>query len=61
MKLYRTKAGAVVERDERFVALSEDWDTLINHEDLHAHLTRTFASGRSTDALGVPILAPIGQ
>ena len=61
MKLYRTKAGAVVERDERFVALSEDWDTLINHEDLHAHLIRAFASGRSTDALGAPILAPIGQ
>jgi 2-dehydro-3-deoxy-D-arabinonate dehydratase len=61
MKLYRTKAGAVVESDERFVALSEDWDTLINHEDLHTHLTRAFASGRSTDALGAAILAPIGQ
>ena len=61
MKLYRTKAGAVVESDKRFVALPDDWDALVNHDDLHEHLSRTLASARSTDALEASILAPIGQ
>ena len=61
MKLYRTKAGAVVENNQRFVTLTDDWDALVTHDDLHEYLRRTFASGRTTDAIEGPILAPIGQ
>jgi 2-dehydro-3-deoxy-D-arabinonate dehydratase len=61
MKLYRTAPGVVVESDGRFVALSDDWDALINHEELHEYLSRAFLSGRSTAAIDAPILAPIGH
>jgi hypothetical protein len=61
MKLYRTKAGAVVENNQRFVALTDDWDALVNHDDLHEYLSRTVASGRATNTLEASILAPIGQ
>jgi 2-dehydro-3-deoxy-D-arabinonate dehydratase len=61
MKLYRTTAGAVVEAGGRFVVLSDAWDALVNHGELHEYLRHAAASGPSMDAIGAPILAPIGQ
>jgi 2-dehydro-3-deoxy-D-arabinonate dehydratase len=61
MKLYRTTAGVVAESDGRFVALPDDWDALINYDDLHKYLSRAVSSGRALGALTAPILAPIGQ
>ena len=40
MKLYKTKRGAVVECEDsfRFLAGEDDWDTLVNRDDLRAYL-----------------------
>ena len=61
MKLYRTASNVVAESDGRFVALQDDWDALINHDDLHAYLNRAVSSGLAVGALTGPILAPIGH
>ncbi len=42
MKLYKTKRGPVLEADGnfRFLAGEEDWDILVNREDLRSHLEK---------------------
>jgi 2-dehydro-3-deoxy-D-arabinonate dehydratase len=59
LKLYRTAIGPVVERNEAFVRLPDDWDTLVNRDDLLAYLHA--APGRGEPRLGHPPLAPIGR
>lgn len=61
MRLYRTAHGPVVERDGVFVALSDDWDALINRGDLHDYLARPDLSREGASAIDAPILAPISQ
>ena len=58
MKLYRTARGAVLEREGAFVRLAEDWDALINHPSLLAHL-RSAARGPAAPRLDEPVLAPV--
>lgn len=42
MKLYKTKTGAVIEKDDAFyVVKNADWDTFLNDDDLFAKLART--------------------
>ena len=59
MKLYRTRAGAVLETPEGRVLLADDWDTLWCHEDLPAYL----ASQRSGPVYRQPleVLAPVAS
>jgi len=47
MKLYRTKRGAVLQFEDsfRFLSSEDDWDTLVNRDDLRSHLLG--ASGES--------------
>lgn len=58
MKLYRSARGAVLEKDGRFWPLSDAWDTLVNHDDLVAHLqTASRSSGGAR--IDEHLLAPI--
>ncbi|MEO5817940.1 MAG: fumarylacetoacetate hydrolase family protein [Gemmatimonadaceae bacterium] len=58
MKLYRTALGVVVESHGRFHSLEADWNTLINHADLLAHL-RAATTGRGETTLQGNALAPV--
>jgi 2-dehydro-3-deoxy-D-arabinonate dehydratase len=60
MKLYRTSGGAVVEQRESFFPVLGDWDSLVNHEDLAAHLAAC-AMGQGGVRIDDEILAPIGS
>ena len=62
MRLYRTEAKPVVERgDGRFVALSDDWDDLLNRDDLYDYLARITSDGDGASSIDDPILAPVGR
>jgi 2-dehydro-3-deoxy-D-arabinonate dehydratase len=65
MKLYRTRAGTVVEVDGQFHPLGMlDWDTFINRDDLHDHLaecaSRAAPTRAAQEAVSTELLAPIG-
>jgi 2-dehydro-3-deoxy-D-arabinonate dehydratase len=62
MKLYRTRTGPVVEDGGALFQLAEDWDALINQDDLLEHLRRAVPDrGRSRRIAQLPveILAPV--
>lgn len=61
MKLCKTTFGAVLENDGRFYHLiGEDWDALINHDDLAGYLQRAADDlVEAIDAAEVTRLAPI--
>lgn len=66
MKLYKTRSGIVVEHDSRFFrAPSDDWDYLINEDNLHDFLQREVLSSAASDEfrrwVETQLLAPIGQ
>jgi 2-dehydro-3-deoxy-D-arabinonate dehydratase len=61
MKLYRTASGAVVEHRGAFVSLDDDWDALINHGNLSAHLTDACKRTHGAEQVTDPVLAPIGS
>ena len=50
MKLFRTDAGPLLERDGSFLSLDEDWDTLINQRDLPAYLRNAWDAAARTPA-----------
>ena len=60
MKLYRTARGPVVEHDGAFHSVPQDWDALINHRDLAAHLRRA-TEGAARETTIERVLAPIGS
>jgi 2-dehydro-3-deoxy-D-arabinonate dehydratase len=63
VRLFRTKAGCVVEQDDRYYSLDgADWDALLAQEDLHGALSGLIA-GREASApfAATKLLAPIGQ
>jgi 2-dehydro-3-deoxy-D-arabinonate dehydratase len=57
MRLHRLEHGVLLERDGTSLRLDDDWDALVNREDLAGYL-RT-ADGRAAAAAARP-LAPIG-
>ncbi|OIN58554.1 fumarylacetoacetate hydrolase family protein [Arsenicibacter rosenii] len=66
MKLYKTRQGLVVEHDGRFHrAPSDDWDYLVNQDDLHSFLLEAIPSSAESDEYAhwatEEVLAPIGQ
>lgn len=66
MKLYRTRSGIVVEQDRQFyLSLSDDWDALVNRDDLYDFLQQRLVNAEPASeyedwTLTQP-LAPIGQ
>ncbi len=68
MKLYRSVNGILLEHNSACFILDEDWDTLINHDNLEAHLfshTKTSTQISDTEKNkwldGNAILPPIGK
>ncbi len=59
MRLYRTAGGPVLEDGGALYALDDDWDALINHTDLVAHLRAAAHDRPAVDRLE-GVLAPIG-
>ena len=65
MKLYKTKRGAVVESEDsfRFLAGENDWDALVNRDDLRGHLQELTESNEPSEeaktAACDELLAPI--
>jgi len=64
MKLYKTKQGIVVERDNAFYTIeNQNWDTFVNDDSLHQKLVKTIASikpdQRTKDDILKEVLAPI--
>lgn len=60
MKLYRTSRGAVLEHTGAFFPLAEEWDTLLDHENLPRHLRDVASAGTSMEQFDGEILAPVG-
>ena len=66
MKLYKTRSGIVVEHTNQFyLALSNDWDTLVNRDDLYDFLQQRLADASPSDEYRTwtetQPLAPIGH
>lgn len=66
MKLYKTRSGLVVEQDNSFyLALSDDWDALVNRDDLYSFLQMRLAEATPSDEYRTwtetQALAPIGR
>ena len=51
MKLYKTKRGSVLQFEDsfRFLAGEEDWDALVNRDDLRDHLGQALAANKPTE------------
>ncbi len=65
MQLYKTRQGIFLQHNQHQYLLHDDWDTLINRNDLHAHL-RELITGvvRPQDELtpfAENLMAPIGS
>ena len=58
MRLFRTAVGVLLERDDRYVALPDDWDALVNRDDLIAYLRR-IDMRRAAAQLDATPLAPV--
>lgn len=66
MKLYKTRSGIVVDNENQFyLSLSEDWDALVNRDDLYDFLRQRLASATPSDQYRewaeTQALAPIGR
>lgn len=66
MKLYKTRSGIVVEKENQFyLALSDDWDALVNRDDLHDFLQQRLADATPSDEYRIwtetQPLVPIGR
>lgn len=64
MKLYRTKEGAIVQREHETFRVDADWDELLNREDLLSHLRQLQAASALRSFQGDitdKVLAPIGS
>jgi 2-dehydro-3-deoxy-D-arabinonate dehydratase len=66
MKLYKTRSGIVVDhRNQYYLSLSDDWDTLVNRDDLYEFLSQRLADATPSDQYRewteTQALAPIGR
>jgi len=63
MKIYRTRKGILLEEENRYHPIDgEDWDRLLNREDIVGFLEKTARSGPSLESLDPSdLLPPIGS
>lgn len=61
MKLFKTSAGIILQRNEESFLLTDDFDALINRDDLFEHLSAVTLQKISVDWNEIKILAPISQ
>jgi 2-dehydro-3-deoxy-D-arabinonate dehydratase len=61
MRLYNASAGVIAEQDNKFYVLEEDWDTLINRDDLYSYLKKMLPQTDTVDHRAInDLLPPIG-
>ncbi len=66
MKLYKTRSGIVVDHQNQFyLSLTDDWDALVNRDDLHDFFSQRLADATPSDEYRTwaetQLLAPIGH
>lgn len=62
MKLYKTKNGAVIEKDGQYYVVKESWEELVNDDQLYDKLNRLTQSLAATDSSVISeLLAPVGK
>lgn len=67
MKLYKTGKGTILQFKEEYYVLNQDWDTLINRDNLYAYLLQEYpnadkiTTAQAEDAYRNYILPPIGS
>jgi 2-dehydro-3-deoxy-D-arabinonate dehydratase len=61
MKLHRSTTGVVLETDGAFTALPDEWDELVNRDDLQGYLRAASASSGGAAAPAAAPLAPIAS
>jgi len=61
MKLFKTSAGIILENEKGNFLLHTDFDELINHDNLHQHLSAQANNKTDVDWNEIKILAPIGN
>lgn len=63
MKLYKSKSCIVIEHDKKFYTLENDWDELINRDDLYDHVQQLLKSpdSKAEALLTTELLAPLGN
>lgn len=66
MKLYKTTKGILVQHNDAYCLIHQDWDTLINRDDLYNYLVKIFPNEKSLTAdeaqewIEQHLLPPIG-
>ena len=67
MHLYKTARGAILVDERQYYLVEEEWDQLINQQDLYGHLdtlratSRVFDENLATDLIQNYLLPPIGS
>src|ERR1051325_9866927 len=62
MKLYKTKAGIVIENENKFHSANEDWDSFVNDDSLFQKMKQFVSSlPEKGNELITEVLAPIGK
>ena len=62
MKLYKTQTGIVIEKENKFYTIQEDWEIFVNDDSLYNKLEKiTSSNSSSTSMKADEILAPIGD
>ena len=67
MHLYKTSKGNILKQEDKFFLLNDDWDTLINQQNLHTHLLQLSKTAEAineesaTDFIDNFLLPPIGS
>lgn len=66
MHLYKTTKGIILSHNQQHFLLNEDWDNLVNHDNLSEHLlqlsnnTEKMSDANAEELLNTSLLAPIG-
>ena len=67
MHLYKTSKGNILKQEAQFFSLNDDWDILINQQNLHTHLlqlcktAKTIDEESAMDFIDNYLLPPIGS
>ena len=62
MKLYKTKTGIIIENENKFYSVNENWDSFINDDNLLQKTKKLISSLNAIDKLSLnEILPPIGS
>ena len=62
MKVYKTRTGAVIEKENRFYAIDENWESIINDDNLIQKVLQLISSATTSDKDPLnDLLPPIGS